>query len=374
MKPSVKAETFINILGRFFHYEPLFTSSFSKNLIIPDAETFSKSERVTEMFIMNPDQNKLRYGLNSGIQKGWRGFVWMLKIIVPISFLTVLLEYSGWIHHIDFILKPAMNLLSLPPMAALPLIVGMLTGIYGGIASMVVLPLTNNEMTLIAIFLLISHNLIQEGIIQGQSGLNPFKATLFRLTASSVTVIIVARFLGSETVRLAEKNLSAAIQKPLFIMMKSWFTATLYLSLKIFVIIMVIMILLEIMKVFNIIHHIVKVLNPLLKAMGLNQKVGLLWLTAVVFGVAYGGAVIVEEAKEGHIEKEELEKLHLSIGINHSMIEDPALFLSLGLSAFWLWVPRLILAIVAVRLLHIYYKLKMLYKSKLSVSNCDRKL
>jgi hypothetical protein len=229
-------------------------------------------------------------------------------------------------------------------------------------------------MTLIAIFLLISHNLIQEGIIQGQSGLNPFKATLFRLTASIVTVIIVARFLGSEPARLVEKNLSVAIQQPLFIMMKNWFMATLYLSLKIFVIIMVIMILLELMKVLNIISHIVKLLSPLLKTMGLNQKVGLLWLTAVAFGIAYGGAVIVEEAKEGHFNKEELEKLHLSIGINHSMIEDPALFLSLGLSVFWLWVPRFILAIVAVRLLDIYYKLKMIYKPKLSVSNCDRNL
>ena len=311
--------------------------------------------------MMNPDQNKLRYGLNSGIQKGWRGFVWMLKIIVPISFLTVLLEYSGWIHNLDFFIKPAMNLLNLPPMAALPLIVGMLTGIYGGIASMMVLPLTSDEMTLIAIFLLISHNLIQEGIIQGQSGLNPFKATLFRLTASGVTVIIVAKFLGAEPSRLVGKNLSATVQQPLFIMMKSWFMATLYLGLKIFIIIMVIMILLELMKIFNIIHHIVKLLNPLLKTMGLNQQVGLLWLTAIAFGLAYGGAVIVEEAKEGNIKKEELEKLHLSIGINHSMIEDPALFLSLGLSAFWLWVPRFILAIVAVRLLDIYYKLKMIY-------------
>jgi len=297
----------------------------------------------------------------------------MLKIIVPISFLSVLLEYCGWIHKIDFILKPAMNLLDLPPTAALPLIVGMLTGIYGGIASMVVLPLTSNEMTLIAIFLLISHNLIQEGIIQGQSGLNPFKATFFRLTASCVTVIIVARFIGSTPAHLVEKNLSATIQQPLFVMMKSWFMATLYLSLKIFVIIMVIMVLLEIMKVFNIIPYIVKALNPLLKTMGLDQKVGLLWLTAVAFGLAYGGAVIVEEAKEGHFNKEELEKLHLSIGINHSMIEDPALFLSLGLSAFWLWVPRFILAIVAVRLLDIYYKLKMTYKPKLSASKCDRK-
>lgn len=322
----------------------------------------------------NSDQNKLRRGLNSGMQKGWHGFIWMLKIIVPISFLTLLLEFSGWVRHMDFILKPAMNLLNLPPMAAFPLIIGMLTGIYGGIASMVVLPLTNNEMTLIAIFLLISHNLIQEGVIQGQSGLNPLKATLFRLTASSVTVIIVSRFLGSEPGRSVEKNLSVLTHQPLFVMMKSWFMATLYLSLKIFVIIMVIMILLELMKIFNIIHRFVKVLSPFLKTMGLNQKVGLLWLTAVAFGIAYGGAVIVEEAKEGHINREELEKLHLSIGINHSMIEDPALFLSLGLSAFWLWVPRLILAMVAVRLLDLYYKLKLIYKPKRNVSKFDGKL
>jgi hypothetical protein len=303
-------------------------------------------------------QDKFRYGLRTGINKGWHGFLWMLKIIVPISFLAVLVEYSGWMYKMDFLLAPAMNLLSLPPAAALPLIVGMLTGIYGGIAAMMVFPLTNNEMTLIAIFLLISHNLIQEGIIQGKSGLNPFKATLFRLTASSVTVMTVAKFLGLEPAGILGKSASAAGHAPLLMMVKSWFADTLFISAKIFVIIMVIMILLEMMKVFNMIHHIVRILRPILKTMGLNQAVGLLWLTAVVFGIAYGGALIVEETKQGHIKKEALEKLHLSIGINHSMVEDPALFLSLGLSAFWLWIPRFILAIIAVRLLDMYYKIR----------------
>jgi len=40
---SVKAKIFLNSLGRFFHYEPLFTSSCSKNLIIPEAVMCSKS-------------------------------------------------------------------------------------------------------------------------------------------------------------------------------------------------------------------------------------------------------------------------------------------------------------------------------------------
>jgi len=68
--------------------------------------------------------------------------------------------------------------------------------------------------------------------------------------------------------------------------------------------------------------------------------------------------VIVEEVKEGALSPEELTRLHLSIGINHSMVEDPTLFLSLGLSAFWLWIPRLITAIVAVHLFFLWCRMK----------------
>jgi hypothetical protein len=83
-----------------------------------------------------------------------------------------------------------------------------------------------------------------------------------------------------------------------------------------------------------------------------------LWIAACAFGIAYGAAVIIEEAKEGHLTKEELEKLHLSIGINHSMVEDPALFLPLGIGAFWLWIPRLITAILAVHLFDLWHRIQ----------------
>jgi len=42
MKLSVKAEAAINSPDRFFRYQPLFTSSSSKNLIIPEAAMLSK--------------------------------------------------------------------------------------------------------------------------------------------------------------------------------------------------------------------------------------------------------------------------------------------------------------------------------------------
>jgi len=317
---------------------------------------------------VEPVITKLKDCLLSGINKGWSGFVWMLKILIPVSFFTVLLDYSGWITSVDFFLEPAMNLLKLPTMAALPLIAGMLTGIYGGIASMVVLPLTQDQMTLIAVFLLISHGLIQEGIIQAKSGINFLKTTLFRLTASVVTVMLVAQFFRSGSTTLVTTDPAYSASQTFMAMLKNWSLSTLYLSIKIFVIIMVIMIFLDIMKSFNLIDRMVKTLTPLLKLMGIDRRVGMLWLTAAAFGILYGGAVIVEEAKERHFSKEELERLHISIGINHAVFEDPALFLSLGLSPFWLWIPRLITAVVAVHLYNIVSKIKTTVKLSKSIS------
>lgn len=303
-------------------------------------------------------KEKLIASLLTGTQKGWSGFVWMLKILVPISFLSVLLEYSGVLYQLNAVLKPAMGLLSLPPMAALPLVVGMATGIYGGIAAMIMLPLTIEQMTLIAIFLLISHNLIQEGIIQAKSGMHPLKATAIRLAASTVTVMAVAFFIGAGPVGEAVAETMPRSSLPFAAVLKDWVVATARLTLQIFFIILALMIVLAAMKNFNLIGYLIRALAPWLRMLGLNQRVGTLWLTAAAFGIAYGAAVILEEAKEGNLTKDELEKLHMSIGINHSMIEDPALFLVLGISAFWLWVPRLITAILAVHLFGLWIRFR----------------
>ncbi len=304
------------------------------------------------------DRKKLNDGLKEGLKKGWSGFIWIMKILIPVSFFTALFAWTGWLSHLDFLLQPLMSIMSLPAIAALPLLIGMLTNIYAGIAAMAVLPFSQDQMTLMAIFLLIAHNLIQEGIIQAKSGIHPLKATLFRIVTAIFTVIAVAPFFDITTTVMGAIGPSLEIQMTLLESLQEWALTTLGLMIKIFFIIMAILTLLEILKTFDLIHPMVRILNPVLRLMGLNQKVGFLWLTAVVFGVAYGGAVIVEEVKAGHLTKEELEELHLSIGINHALVEDPSLFLSLGLSPFWLWIPRLIVAILAERLLTLWRVLR----------------
>jgi spore maturation protein SpmB len=201
--------------------------------------------------------HNLKTSFFAGVKTGISSFIWILKILIPISFLTAVLVYSGWLNHLDFLLKPVMATLSLPPTAALPLLVGMLAGPSAGIASTAALPLSTGQMTLIAIFLLISHALVQEGIIQSKSGLSIWQATLFRLAASILTVVVAARFMPS-------------------------------------------------------------------------------------------GQPIPETATQLTLIREPFT----------SMLEDPALFPSLGLSPFWLWVPRILAAIIAVHCLKLYQRIK----------------
>ncbi|MCE5265805.1 MAG: iron transporter [Deltaproteobacteria bacterium] len=299
---------------------------------------------------------RLKAGTFAGLKKGWEGFVWMMKIVVPISLFTAILDWSGFLNHLDFLLKPLMGWLDLPPAAALPLIAGMLSSVYGGIAAMIVLPFSTAQMTLMAVFIMTAHAFIQEGIIQGQSGIHPLKVTLVRIGAAIVTVLLMVPFVGSSTAMpaLAGGALSAS---PGFVeMLRHWAWTTSMLMVKIFVIIMALLTLLELLKAFDLIHPFVRALGPLLRVMGLDQKVGFLWMTAVIFGLSYGGAIIVAEAKSGHLSKDDLELLHLSIGTNHSMVEDPPLFLPLGIHPFWLYVPRLLMAILIVRLVRLYQR------------------
>lgn len=59
-------------------------------------------------------------------------------------------------------------------------------------------------------------------------------------------------------------------------------------------------------------------------------------LLRLFFGLVYSAVLTFEEVKERTLAKEELEELHLSVAIPHSVIENPAIFLTMRLSAFWL--------------------------------------
>ena len=107
----------------------------------------------------------------------------------------------------------------------------------------------------------------------------------------------------------------------------------------------------ECLKSTGWIEHLIKWFRPLLRVLGLSDQVATIFIAAILFGLLYGSAVIVEETKRGIFTKEELQDLHVSIGINHAIVEDPALFMLLGLNGLWMLLPRFIMAVVSVYIL-----------------------
>jgi hypothetical protein len=308
------------------------------------------------MAAMKIDRNLFPNGAASGARKGWRSFLWVLKLLLPISFFTAFLEWTGWLYQIEFLFRPVMGLIHLPALAALPLLIAIIAGFYGGIAAMTALPFTLDQMTLISIFILICHSLIQEGFIQGKSGLSPWAATLSRLGTAVVTILVVGLFFENTSSPSAGVHSLQTISRPFGFFLKEWSWATLNLSAKIFIILVGLSTLLEICKAMGWIDPLIRFLSPLWRFLGLSRKAGVLWIMGGVFGLIYGAAMIVEEVNASQVSPEEVKKLQLSIGIQHSVIEDPLLLSSLGLSVFWIVVPRLVAAIAVVRIYSLWQR------------------
>lgn len=302
-------------------------------------------------------KSQINLGLRLGLRKGWSGYLWILKIIVPVSLGVALIQWTGWLHYANFLLNPLMRMLHLPGEAALPLLSGMVINIYAGIASMTVLKFTIPQMTLMAIFMLMAHNLIVEATIQHKSGMHAAKAILLRIGLALITVIIVGRFFGDTTQSIGATSVGT-VQPPLLQTLQGWAIDTIKLLLKIFVLIMVIVTTMEVCRVTRWVEYAFRFCQPLMKAMGLAPETTMLWVTAEVFGLMYGAAVILDEAKQRNLSKTDLEYLHMSVAVNHSVVEDTALFMALGLNIFWLLVPKVLVAMASVHAVRGYRYLR----------------
>ena len=76
-----------------------------------DSKTELYLQRENNGFNMTYFRNRLRAGFLAGIKKAYHSYVWMCQIIIPISFLVAVLQWSGWLSKADFMLHPLMGLL-----------------------------------------------------------------------------------------------------------------------------------------------------------------------------------------------------------------------------------------------------------------------
>ena len=130
----------------------------------------------------------------------------------------------------------------------------------------------------------------------------------------------------------------AAVQ-PLFKeLVVEWCYSTLSILVKMTLLIYSLAILQRILSEFGVIRWVSKFLKPLLLLFGLPARCSFLWIVANILGIAYGGAVMMEEVRAGKLSLRDIKLVNQHIGISHSNLEDLTLVASIG--GIW-WVMLL---------------------------------
>ena len=127
-------------------------------------------------------------------------------------------------------------------------------------------------------------------------------------------------------------------------MFSAWIPSTVFLVIKMTVLIFMLNILQRLLAEFGIIRRLAKFLAPLLLFFGLPKKTAFLWIVANILGLAYGAAVMIDESERGAIGKRDADLLNLHISVSHSNLEDMFLFCSVGGIWYALLFPRLFMA------------------------------
>lgn len=273
--------------------------------------------------------------------------LWFLKITIPISLTVTLLYHFGILNVISEFLSPAFNLIGLKGEAALVYITSAFLNVYSAIAVITSLNFTLREMTILGIMSLIAHNLIVETTVQKKTGSKVWHIITLRIISSIVAAIILNLLLPAQmgTSSLGLHQISNPTFKEV---LSAWTVSSLKLSIKIVVLITLLMILQKILIEFKITDLLTKIFGPFLKVMGLPGSTSVMWMAANLLGLAYGSAIMIDEVESGRIAKQEADLLNFHIAISHSNLEDLILYAAIGVSAWWLFLPRLGMAIIVV--------------------------
>jgi ABC-type sulfate transport system permease subunit len=119
----------------------------------------------------------------------------------------------------------------------------------------------------------------------------------------------------------------------------------LLLCLEIAAIVLPLMIGYEIAKAYGVFARPWKGVGPMLAKLGLGPGALVPLLAGIFLGLLYGAGILLSMSKEENLSHGERLALAVFLVTCHAVVEDTAIFMLLGGSAFWMLGPRLVLAV-----------------------------
>jgi spore maturation protein SpmB len=285
----------------------------------------------------------LRAGMRSGLRTAW----WMIKLTMAVSFAVFLLQYAGIIDMLSSAMTPLFAAFGLGGEAALVFISGALVNHYAAIAVIQTIGFDQRSITILALMLLCAHNLVIETAIQKKTGSSAIQMVLLRLLLAFASAFILNAALPPAPMQ-PPMEAHAAAGACFLTLLKDWTQSIVKLVCMMFAIIMGLTLLQRVLADAGAIRSLSKSLRPLMKALGLPAKTSFLWIVSQTLGLAYGGAVMLEEKERGKVSDRELDLLNYHIAASHSNIEDVMLYFALGAPLLWMYALRIAFAVAVV--------------------------
>lgn len=258
----------------------------------------------------------------------------LFKILIPISILIKILQETGGINYVSNFFDPLMQLMGLPGEMGIVWASAIFGNLYGGLLAFYSLQgtvsLTVAQVTILMTALLIAHSFLMEVVVVYKAGLKWIPIVLFRL-GMAVVVGIFLNFFYSATNLLQEPASQIMIlSAPADQSITAWIINELKNYISIALIILALITVLEILKRIGLIAKLNKLLEPILNFIGMTSKIVPLTIIGLTLGLAYGGALIIDETRATSISKKDIFYSLLLMSLFHSIIEDTMLVASAG--------------------------------------------
>ena len=282
------------------------------------------------------------------LKKSARTSLWLLKIILPISLLVRLMDYYGALAFIADFLDPVFGYLGLPGSTAIVFITSIFLPLYAPLAIITSMSITLRELTILALMCQIAHNLPVESAIQAKTGTSFWAMTALRVFMSIAVGMILNLILPQDMGMPVFAHTAAETMNSVPDVLVAWLKGALQIALLILVIVFLLNVLYRVLESYKLIDKLSKIIEPVLKFFGLPASTGFLWLIGYIVGLAYGGALMMDQMSEGKVTKTEASLLNYHLAVSHSVIEDNLLFVALGVSLWWILGVRLVAAWIVV--------------------------
>ena len=292
------------------------------------------------------------------LKKATQTSLLLIKLILPISLVFRLLEYSELLVYVANFLNPVFIHLGLPGSTAMIFITSLFLPLYAPLAIITSMTLTLRELTILALMCQLAHNLPVESAIQAKTGTSFWAMFSVRIVVSVIVGFVLNLILPLEMGMPTFLQTSLESINSLSGVFVAWAITSFRLVIMIFIIIAALMIAYKLLEEYNLINRLSKSIEPILKFFGLPKSTAFLWIIGYVVGLAYGGGLMIDQMNEGKVTKAEGSLLNYHLAVSHSVIEDNLLFAALGVS-FWLILAiRLVVAWIVVWLRRAFLKLK----------------